>query len=171
MKCGENRLGGLRRRGGCGGRDRNVPDGGVPHVAQEFLQRKPVDGREPGERLIRALFAPAVTEAITLEDRPRRGEAARELPDGHRRRDQIVRLARSVGGLEIADDLREVDSLRGAGLLERMHSAAAAVEAVAGQRRSDLWIPREEIPHGERRIESRRFTHRPENGTGPGTGP
>ena len=158
----------LRGRGGSGS---DVLDGGLPHVAEEFLQWKPVDRGEPGERFVRAVFATAVAEAIALEDRPRRREAARELSDGHRRRHQIVGLARRVGGLEIADDLREVFALRGARVLERMHSAAAAVEPVGGQCRSDLRIPGEKVPYGERRIEWRGFTHRTENGTGSDAGP
>ena len=120
----------LRRRGGgC----RSVPHRGFPDVAQELFEWEPVDGRKPGEGFLRAFLSAAVAEAITLEDRPRRREAAREFPDGHSRRHEVMRFGRRIGGLEIANDFREVPALRGAGVFQRMHPSAAAVDPVGGE--------------------------------------
>ena len=82
------------------------------------------------------------------------GKRRRELPDRHRRRHDAVGLGRPVGGFEVPNDFAEVETLRAAGLLERVHPAAARVEAARRQRGGEVRIAGEEVLDRQRRIEA-----------------
>ena len=162
----EVRREGARARGGRLGRGRGggVAEGGLPDVPEEVVERETVHGGEPRERLVGPFVAAAVAQAVLLEHGARGRKAPRELADRHRRRHEAVRFRRGVRGLQVADDLREVLALGGAGILERVHSAAAGVEAMGGERRGKLRVAGEDVLDGEIRVEAAGVTHGPENG-------
>ena len=109
MKCGEKGLAvGGAAAGGFGPRARrDVTHGGRSHVPQEVVEGEAVDRREPGERLVGAILAAAVSEAVALEHRARGREAPGHLADRHGRRHDAVRLGGAVGRFEIQKDFVE----------------------------------------------------------------
>jgi hypothetical protein len=103
----------VRRKGGRDGRRRRprrcrgVGYRGRPHVAEQFVERQPVDGREPGDRLVGPVLSAAVAQAVAFEHRTRRRIAAGHLADRHRGRHDAVGLCGGVRRLQVAHHVGE----------------------------------------------------------------
>ena len=147
---GERRA--LRGSGGAraGG---DVADRGGADAAEELLERKPVDRREPGERLVRPVVAAAVSQAEALEDGDRRGKSPPDVAHRHRRRNDAVGLRGAMRGLEIAEHVGERHSAGLARVLERVNSAAAGVDTMSGERGGQVRVLLQDFPDRRFRIE------------------
>src|SRR5450759_2342055 len=77
----------LRRPGGPGRRRLRlaIPERRAANFGEDLVERKPMHGRKPRERLVGAFLASAFGEPELLENRDRGGISGPDLTDGHRR--------------------------------------------------------------------------------------